>query len=231
VRDELNERRPAEQAGRGKAGRSDGIRRLSGSGWVTLGVAGVVLAAVLGGGFALQRAALRSPPQPTLAGLRAASWLERYRLVDSTITLGGRVFHGRCLQDWFQAGGRRRRGAVLHLDDGYVLLAVPPHTLEPSGGSAATRTASPLVLMELAGCPRVLARRVQTLAQQRRGLSLKGDRLTFELKATRVTLALDPRSGKPVAVNLVASGTKGVSRLRFTPVTTGLRALLGVSSR
>ena len=207
------------------------IRRLLGPGSVTLGVAGALVAAVVGGGFALQRAALRSPPQATLVGLRAASWFERYRLVDSTITLDGRVLHGRCLQDWFQVAGRRRRGATLHLDDGYVLLAVPPHTLEPSGGSAATRTTSPLVLMELAGCPRVLARRVQTLAQQRRGLSYTGDRLRFALKATRVTLALDPRSGKPMGVDLVARGTKGTSRLRFTPVTSDLRELLGVSGR
>lgn len=208
------------------------IRRLLGPGWVTLGVAGAVVLAVLGGGFALQRTTLKSPPQASLAALRAASWLERYRLVDSTITLGdGRVVHGRCLQDWFQSGGRRRRGAVLRLDDGYVLLAVPPHTLEPRGGSPATRASSPLVLMELAGCPRVLARRVQTLAQQRRGISLVGNTLTFGLKATRVTLVLDPRSGKPAGIHLVARGTKGASRLRFTPVTTELRTLLGVSSR
>jgi len=207
------------------------MRRLLGPGSVTLGVAGALVVAVLGGGFALQRATLRSPPQSTLVGLRAASWFERYRLVDSTITLDGRVLHGRCLQDWFQEAGRRRRGAVLHLDDGYVLLAVPPHTLEPSGGLPATRTASPLVLMELAGCPRVLARRVQTLAQQRRGLSLTGDRLTFALKATRVTLEVDRRSGKPLGIHLVARGTKGASRLRFTRVTTQLRELLGVSGR
>lgn len=199
---------------------------------MTFGVAGAVVAAVLGGGFALQRTALRSPPQATLAALRAASWLERYRLVDSTITLdGGRVVHGRCLQDWFRTAGRRRRGAILHLDDGYVLLAVPPHTLEPSGGSPAIRTASPLVLMELAGCPRVLARRAQTLAQRRRGLTLAGNRLTFSLKATRVTLVLDPRSGKPLGIDLVAGGAKGTSQIRFTPVTTRLRTLLGVSGR
>ena len=200
---------------------------------MTFGVAGAVVAVVLGAGFAIQRATLRPPPAATQAALRAAAWLERYRLVDSTITLGdGTVVRGRCLQDWFHAEGRRRRGAVLHLDDGYVLLAVPPHTLQPNGGTPATRTASPLVLMELAGCPRVLARRVQTLAQRRRGLTYTGGRnLTFELKGTKVTLMLEPGSGKPVGVRLAASGTSGTSRIRFTPVTTHLRQLLGVSSR
>lgn len=206
-------------------------RRLLGPGWVTLGVAGAVVALVLGGGFLLQRASLRAPSTATLTALRAGQWFERYRLVDSTISLDGRVVHGRCLQDWFSAGGRRRRGAVLHLDDGYVLLAVPPHTLRPSGGSETTRAASPLVLMELAGCPRVLARRIQTLAQQRRGLTFHGSQLTFGLKATRVTLTLAPHTGKPIGVSLVAKGTHGESEIRFTTVTTRLRQLLGVSDR
>jgi hypothetical protein len=206
------------------------IRRLLGPGWVTFGVAGAIVAAILGAGFLVQRTTLPSAGPATLAGLRAGVWLERYRLVDSTITLdGGRVLHGRCLQDWFESGGRRRRGAVLRLDDGYVLVAVPPHRLTSSGGTAATRSTSPLVLMELAGCPRVLARRLQTLAQQRRGLTLENGRLRFWLKATHVTLTLDRRTEAPTGVSLVARGTHGVSRIRFTPVTTRLRELLGVS--
>jgi hypothetical protein len=193
---------------------------------VTLGVAGAVVAGVLGAGVLIQRTALPSPSAATLAGLRAGVWLERYRLVDSTISLDGHVVRGRCLQDWFETGGQRRRGAVLRLDDGYVLLAVPPHTLSATGGAPAIRAASPLVLMELAGCPRVLARRLQTLAQQHRGLTLRNDKLSFSLKATQVTLTLDPKTHAPVAVALGARGTRGVSELRFTPVTTALRRQL-----
>ncbi|HEY2072189.1 MAG TPA: hypothetical protein VGG88_01305 [Gaiellaceae bacterium] len=208
------------------------IRRLLGPGWVTLAVAGAVVASVLGVGFLLQRTVLPAPSPARLAALRAGVWLERYRLVDSTITLdGGRVVHGRCLQDWFGTGVSRRRGAVLRLDDGYVLLAVPPHTLTSTGGTPATRATSPLVLMELAGCPRVLARRLQTLAQRTHGLTLENERLHFWLKATHVTLTLDARSHAPVAVKLVARGVEGASQLRFTPVTTRLRELLGVSGR
>jgi hypothetical protein len=206
------------------------MRRVLGPGWVTFTTAAVVVAAVLGTGFLVQRTALRSPSPGALAALRAAVWLERYRLVDSTITLeDGRVVHGRCLQDWVVAAGRRRRGAVLRLDDGYVLLAAPPHTLSATGGSPATQSMSPLVLMELAGCPRVLARRMQTLAQQRRGLTLVHDRLGFTLKGTRVTLTLASGTGRPVAVRLVAPTQRGDSRIRFTPVTTRLRQLLSVS--
>jgi len=199
---------------------------------VTVATAAVVVAAVFGLGFVVQRATLRTPSQATLAAIHSAAWLERYRLVDSTITLGnGRVMHGRCLQDWVVQAGRRRRGAVLRLDDGYVLLAVPPHTLSATGGTAATKGMSPLVLMELAGCPRVLARRLQTLAQERRGLNLANDRLSFDLKGTRLTLTLAPGTGAPVGIALVAPTARGASRIRFTPVTTQLRQLLGVSGR
>jgi len=207
------------------------MRRVLGPGWVTVGVAAAVAAAVLGTGFVVQRVALRTPSPAMLAALRAATWFERYRLVDSTITLDGRVVHGRCLQDWIDAGGRRRRGAVLRLDDGYVLLAVPPHTLSSSGGSQHTRASSPLVLMELAGCPRVLARRMQTLVQERRGLTYAHGRLGFALKGTRVALTVERGTGRPVAVSLTASTQRGQSRIRFTRVTTRLRQLLGVSGR
>lgn len=199
---------------------------------VTLGTAAVVVGAVLGMGFLVQRTTLNAPSQATLAAIRSATWLERYRLVDSTITLGsGRLLHGRCLQDWVVDAGRRRRGAVLRLDDGYVLLAVPPHTLTVRAGPPATRAMSPLVLMELAGCPRVLARRLQTLAQERHGLRLANGRLSFGLKGTSVTLTLAPRTGAPVGVALVAATARGQSQIRFTPVTTRLRQLLGVSGR
>ena len=192
--------------------------------WTTFGVAGAVVTAVLGAGFLLQRATLKDPPRASDAALRAASWLERYRLVDSAFSIdGSRVLHGQCLQDWFDAGGRRRRGALLRLDDGLTLLAVPPHTLTESGGTATTRAASPLVLMELAGCPRVLARRVQTLAQQRRGLTLEHGSLAFDLKATRVTLALDPVSGAPTAIRIATRTAHGAGHIRLAAVTTRIR--------
>ena len=78
------------------------MRRLLGPGWVTLGVAGALVAAVLGAGLLVQKAALPSPSPATLAAVRAATWLQRYRLVDSTFSIGGgRTVRGQCLQDWF----------------------------------------------------------------------------------------------------------------------------------
>lgn len=197
------------------------IRRLN---WTTLGVAGAVVTAVLGAGFLLQRVALKEPPHASNAALRAAAWLERYRLVDSTVSIGGApAVHGQCVQDWFTAGGRQRRGALLRFDDGATVLAVPPHTLNTSGGTATERATSPLVLMELAGCPRVLARRVQTLAQQRRGLILRHGSLVFDLKATRVTMAVSPRSGAPTGIDVSWGSAHGSSRIRFAEFSARIR--------
>jgi hypothetical protein len=213
-----------------EGGLTEQARRLLGPGWVTLGVAGALVAAVLGAGVLVQKAALPSPAPATLAAVRAATWLQRYRLVESTFSIGGGpVVHGQCLQDWFSAGGRRSRGAALQLDDGFVLLAVQPHTLVSRGGSAAERSLSPLVLMELGGCPRVLARRLDTLAQQHRGVTLANGALTFALKATRVTLTLEPRTGKPLALRVVTRATSGFSRIRFATVTTQVRRLMSRS--
>ena len=195
-------------------------------GWVTFGVAAGVVAAVIGAGVLVQRVALPTPPPAALAALQAATQLQRHRLVDSTFTVGGSTVHGRCVQDWFSIGGRRRRGAALHLDGGFVLLAVPPHTLVSSGGTAAQRALSPLVLMELAGCPRVLARRLEALAQQRRGLTLSNGRLLFTLKGTRIALTLAPSTGAPLRVEVSSPAARGTGRIRFIRLTPRLRQQL-----
>jgi hypothetical protein len=83
--------------------------------------------------------------------------------------------------------------------------------------------------MELGGCLRVLARRLDTLAQQHRGMTLANGELTFALKATKVTLTLEPRTGKPLALRVVARDTRGVSRIRFATVTTQVRRLMSRS--
>jgi len=192
--------------------------------WVTAGVAGVIAAAVLGTGFVVQRTSLPVPPPAAQTALRAATWFQRYRLVESAFRIGdGPTVHGTCLQDWFIVGGHRHRGAALRLDSGFVLLAVLPHTLQARGGTIVQSATPPLVLLELGGCPRVLARRLATLATQRRGLTQTGNTLAFTLKATHIRLTLDPRSGLPVALRVVARDAEGVGRIRFATVTTRIR--------
>lgn len=191
---------------------------------MTLGVALSVAAVALGAGLLVQRVALSEPDSATFSALRAATWLSRYRLVDSTFSVnGGPTVHGRCLQDWFVVAGRRRRGAVLRLDDGLVVLDIPPHTLTVSGGTAAERAVPPLVLLELGGCPRFLQRRIATLAQQRRGLTLSNGTLGFALKGTHAALALDAKTALPTGMTVSSRHAGGTSRIRFERVTPQLR--------
>jgi hypothetical protein len=193
---------------------------------VTLAVAAAIGAALFAAGASMQGVALRRPSPASLVAIRAASWLLDHRLVDSVFRIGaGPAVHGRCLQAWF--GGAR--GAVLHLDDGLVMLAVPPHRLESSGGTASERSLSPLVLLELGGCPRVLGRRLETLAQRREGLELiDGARpaLRLALQGTRLTLRLEPKTHRPVGLDVAGRRVRGSSTIRFVRLTPGLKRRL-----
>jgi len=191
---------------------------------VTLGTAFAVVVVTLTGGFVVQRVALSEPGGPTFTAVRVGDWFGRYRLVDSTISVNGQAsVHGSCLQDWFVVDGSRRRGAVLRLDDGLVVLDVPPHTLVARGGTAAERAVPPLVLLELAGCPRFLQRRIETLAQQRADLGGSDRVLRFTLKGTRVSMALDPDSSLPVGVTVASRNARGTSEIRFRRLTPQIR--------
>jgi len=196
---------------------------------VTLAVALAVVLAALAGGLLVQRVALSEPGSGTLIAARTALWLGRYRLVESTFSVnGGPVRHARCLQDWFVRDGMRRRGAEVRADDGLVVVDIPPHTLVATGGTAADRAVPPLVLLELAGCPRVLERRVETLVQLRQDLSLSGGVLHFPLKGTRVSMTLDPESGAPTAIAVAWAHSRAASRIAFGRVTPAIRRRFGV---
>jgi hypothetical protein len=170
-------------------------------------------AALLGAGLGVQHVALREPAPESRVALKAAQWLQRYRLVESSVRLNGApALRGSCVQTWFDG----RRGALLKLSDGFQLLAVPPHTLQASGGTHGEQQLSPLVLLELGGCPRMLGHRLATLAQQRRGLALSGNELRLGLKGTRIVLALEPSSKRPVGISVVGRGT---STIRLRPLT------------
>ena len=192
---------------------------------MTVAAALAVVGAVVAGGLAIQHAALSEPGRATFTALRTATWLSRYRLVESTFSVdGGPTLHGSCLQDWFVVDGHRRRGAALRVDDGLVVLDVPPHTLVVRGGTPADRAVAPLVLLEAAGCPRVLQRRVETLAQRREGLSISGGRLQFGLKGTRVALTLERTTSRPVAIAVSSARSHATSRISYGHVTEEVRA-------
>jgi hypothetical protein len=170
-------------------------------------------AALLGAGFAVQHVALREPAPESRVALKASQWLQRYRLVESSVQLNGKpVLHGSCVQTWFDG----KRGALLRLSDGFQLLAVLPHTLRATGGTHGERQLSPLVLLELGGCPRLIGHRLATLAQQRRGLELIGNQLRLTLKGTRIVLDLEPSTRRPVAISVEG---RGASAIRLRPLT------------
>jgi hypothetical protein len=202
---------------------------------VTLAAAAATVAGLIGAGLLMQRVALTEPSSARQAALQAAIWLQRYRLVDSVFQIGSiRHVHGRCLQTWFVRDGQSRRATALRLDDGYALNAVLPHTLESSGGTASEQALSPLVLLELGGCPRVLAQRLATLAQRLQGVTLtKGPRrqaLHFDLKGTRLTLHLDWKTYRPLAVDVATAILRGSSQIRFIRLTPALvRRVLGTT--
>jgi hypothetical protein len=194
---------------------------------VTAAAAAAVVATLVGGAFALQASALRAPSASSLTALRAATWLHRYRLVDSVFRVdGGRPRHATCVQTWFHEQGGNHVGAVMRLDDGFVLLAVPPHTLASRGGTPAERSASPLALLELAGCPRVLARSLETAARDR-AVRLGRTRLRLVVGGTRLTITLEAASGRPVALAVSGPRIRGSSRIRYRQLEPGvLRRLL-----
>jgi hypothetical protein len=161
----------------------------------------------------VQHVALKDPAPEAKVALRAAQWLQRYRLVESSVRLGGGpTLQGSCVQTWFDG----RRGVRLRLSDGYELLAVPPHTLEATGGTHGEQQLDPLVLLELGGCPRMLGHRLSTLAQRRHGLVLDGNLLSLTLKGTRLRLALAPATHRPVGISVEGRGT---STIRLRPLT------------
>jgi hypothetical protein len=180
---------------------------------VAVAVTCAACAALLGAGLGVQHVALREPAPESRVALKAAQWLQRYRLVESSVRLNGvPALRGRCVQTWFDG----RRGVLLRLSDGFQLLAVPPHTLRARDGKHGEQQLSPLVLLELGGCPRMLGHRLATLAQQRRGLELSGNELRLGLKGTRIVLALEPGTRRPIGISVVGRGS---STIRLRPLT------------
>jgi hypothetical protein len=180
---------------------------------VAVAVTCAACAALLGAGLGVQHVALREPAPESRVALKAAQWLQRYRLVESSVRLNGvPALRGRCVQTWFHG----RRGVLLRLSDGFQLLAVPPHTLRARDGKHGEQQLSPLVLLELGGCPRMLGHRLSTLAQQRRGLELSGNELRLGLKGTRIVLALEPGTRRPIGISVVGRGS---STIRLRPLT------------
>jgi hypothetical protein len=198
-----------------------------------------LVAVILGGLFAatffLQETVLPRAARGANDALRMLTWFEHRHLVASSILIDGRHVHGLCADTWLPIRGRRKaRGDLLRLDDGFTLFSSPGRRLVQVGGTRTDRALSPLVELELGGCPRLLSRYLESNAQHRRIFGMKRTFLrgvalvdvTIPIDASRLTLFAEARRYRLVSLAVVARRVGGRSEIRFARMTASvLRAL------
>jgi hypothetical protein len=166
-----------------------------------VGVAVVIAVGVAAGGFALQRLGLPRAGRGDVVAARATVWLGRYREASSTLLIGGRRVHATCVHGWIDGlRGRDTRGTLLRLATGGTIRDLPPHTLVIRG----MPVRRPVALLQAAGCTKVLADRLATLAQFDGGIratriDLDGVR-ALVVRFPRLTLYVDRGTGRPIGV-------------------------------
>ncbi|MDX6466856.1 MAG: hypothetical protein QOI27_1896 [Gaiellaceae bacterium] len=196
---------------------------------VPLVVALIVGAAITGAGWGLQAATLPAPRRSELIASRAAAWLFRYRLVDSTFNLGtGRPVHTTCTQTWFHLrGGLSGRGAVLRFDRSRQAVTLQPHDLDLIGFRHREPRWLPRAQLELGGCPRLLgeqiARAIEGAVPPRVTSTTVSGRPLLALRLQAAPLSLDvlltPRTDRPVGLVVKGDGYVGRSTLLLSRVT------------
>jgi hypothetical protein len=198
----------------------------------------VMGAMVFGAGWAVQAGVLPAPQRASLIAARAAAWLYRYRLVDSTFSIGaGSPVHATCVQTWFPtATGGSDRGTVLRLGSGSTVITVLPHHLDVLD----RRHREPLWLtraqLELAGCPRLLADTIAGAAQSLGRLSVSSARamgrhvllLHVLTRPRRLIVYLASRTGEPIGLSITDGGWHGHSVIRLARVTPALLSTRGL---
>lgn len=167
-------------------------------------------------GFGLQAAGLRRTPQANVLAARAATVLLRYRFATSTLRLGHRLVHGRCLHGWIEGRHEHRaRGTILVLDDGASVRALDPSTLLSRG----PRRLVPDSALVLAGCTQILGDRIASLAQFdghiRLGRTTLLGQPALALHFQRLTLLVSAKTDRPLGVTLGGVA----STIRLAPVT------------
>lgn len=198
----------------------------------------VMGAMAFGAGWAVQAGVLPAPQRTAVIAARAAAWLDRYRLVDSTFSIGrGSSVHATCAQTWFPtAAGSSARGTVLRLGSGSTVVTLQPHDLDVLG----RRHREPLWVtraqLELAGCPRLLADTIAGAAQSLGRVSVSPGRamgrhvllLHVLTRPRRLIVYLASRTGEPIGLSITDRGWHGHSLIRLARVTPTLLSTRGL---
>ena len=205
---------------------------------VTVLVAGAVAAIVLGLGWLVQSAFLPAPARADVIAADASTWLSRYRLTESTLKIGNYPSsHATCVEGWFPApGGGIAPGTVLRFDRSRIVEIRGRTTQVPAAG-ALTRPRVTVLRVALAGCPRILARRIAGRIDSGAKLRIErasvADRpalaLPISLHGLQLRVYLTPLTHRPIAVSADADGLVGESRIRLTTLTPSLLRAVGLN--
>jgi hypothetical protein len=207
---------------------------------VSVTVALAMCGAALGAGWGVQTAVLPRAAHGSRVAADAAAWLLRYRLVESSLVTGGRRESGFCLRGWFpRPDGRLARGGLLVVDGLRVADNGGGARLE--GTQAKVRAHVPEFLLEAAGCPGVVGAQAAAAAvdggiQVTRAFAGGEAALALHLPSKlhrlgrrrflrdRLTLYVNPRTYRPVAVAASLGQLHGVARIRLVRATPALLA-------
>jgi hypothetical protein len=197
----------------------------------TLAVAALVVAAVVGTGYAIQRLVLRSPSNGELVAARIEGALLRYRYLTSVVHVEGEpARRAECLEGW-EPGRHGRpggRGARVLFSDGERLILGARRVVRLTPGSRASRL-PPTTEVKLAGCARSLtnhiyARLVTPHTRSRAVLRSFHRRPALILRARtkrdRFVIYVDPESLLPFAIFVKApraSAWSSLKPVRLTP--------------
>jgi hypothetical protein len=188
-----------------------------------VGIAVLITLVVLGAGYGLQRATLRSPTQGELVAAQIEQTLLWYRYVESEVHVPGEpVRRGQCLESWLprRKGKPKGRGARIAFSDGERLLLGDRRILRIRDGSAGPL--APIAAVQLAGCGRALTQYIYAhLVDGRRASAVRttflgrpADSLHVGARRTRFTLFVDPETHTPVGLRVRADGVTSWSRVR-----------------
>jgi hypothetical protein len=207
---------------------------------VTVAVALSAAGAALAGGFAVQAAVLPHAARGDRVAADAAAWLLRYRVTAASLAVvGSQRASSYCLHTWLpRPDGRLARSTLLLLASG-VRIVQNDGPIRVDGSRAPEPAHLPMLQFELAGCSAVLGTRAATaavaggvrvtraFASGRPALALHLPTLRhpsgrYGIVRDRVTLYVDPRTYRPVAVAASLGRLRGISRIRLTRATPGL---------